>query len=180
MPLSIRIFAAFVLVGAMGTILLAKEKDATIQVGDSLIVELSGDVAMAFSRATNLVPNGGPESGLTISTSATVLRKDEAGRLHFRVYQDVKVQGKPPRLVTLTGAVEPSQIESRVTPANTPVYSAPPSPESALPTGARKRVAYANPQPVLTKEASTQFELKLSELKGLKLRTWTLAEEIGK
>jgi hypothetical protein len=64
-------------------------------------------------------------------------------------------------LVTLSATVDPSAITSRVTPKGSLVSSHPGAPAVAS-----------------TAETKSPL-LKLSDLKNVKLRTWTLTDEIG-
>ena len=68
---------------------------------------------------------------------------------------------KPIRLITLAGKVDAHKITTDITPKGSKVYS---SPEA---------------EPTFTTEDYLNRRLELTELKGFKLRTWTLAEELG-
>jgi hypothetical protein len=69
-------------------------------------------------------------------------------------------------LITLTGIVDPKRIKFHVVPKNTPVYSSPKDEQNGV-------------KPELTPKDHNEYRLDLSDLKGLKLQTWELKEEIG-
>lgn len=75
--------------------------------------------------------------------------------------QAYRLTGSPTRLVTLTVTIDPRRITSDVSPVGTLQSKDP------------------NSKPELSIDESKTFMLELPDLKGLKLRTWTLSEETG-
>lgn len=99
--------------------------------------------------------------GLEIKTSARVAQQLSDGRLRVEHTSQINREGETTRIVTLTGTIDSTFIATDITPNGTPIYASP---------GA---------EPQLTTEATTMLRLTLSDIKGLKLRAWTLSEEIG-
>ena len=104
--------------------------------------------------------------GLNISTIATVAQHLDNGKIRIEHSTAVLEDGAPDRMVTLSAVVETSAIKSSKTAKGTATYS---------PPAAHK----AGEKPVHTESETNQFTLQLNELKGVKLRNWTLASEIG-
>jgi hypothetical protein len=158
----VRVFVALMLVVGIGNHLCAQQKDPATKVGDLVVITMTGDLAKEYARRTeSLEANDSPE-GLTIQTTAHIAQRFDDDRIRIEHESGIKTNGKTTRLVTLTATVDPSKVTTVVTPKGTMLYSSP----------------GAKPHPT-TKETK-QLEITLSDLKGLKLRTWILSEEIGK
>jgi hypothetical protein len=159
-----RAFAALVVISSIGCDLFAQQKKTTPGVGDHLVITMTGDLAKEYAR--RIGSRGQDLPGLEIETTATIAQQFGDGRVRIEHSSPVSRDGKLTRLVTLTGIVDSTKVETTVIPKGTPVYASP---------GDHK----AGTKPNLTPDATTTRRLQLSDLKGLKLRTWTLAEEIG-
>jgi hypothetical protein len=157
----IRILAALTLFFVTGNGLLAQQNDDTARIGGHLAVRMTGDLAKEFAQRTGLLGKNDAPDGLQIETIATIEQQLDDGRVRIEHSSHVNREGKTSRLVTLTGTVDPTAITTDITPKGTSVYASP------------------RAKPVLTTEETKMLRLKLSDLKGLKLRTWTLFEEIG-
>jgi len=144
----------------------AQEKILSINVGDLLFIQMTGDLAKEYARCTRSLKWNESPAGLQISTSATVAQKRDDGRFRIEHSSHIKRDGNLARLVTLTAIVDSTKIASEVTPKNTPVYHSPADHQKGV-------------KPTLTQKDQRTLRLELSELKGVKLRTWALAEEIG-
>ncbi|MGD9636099.1 MAG: hypothetical protein AB7G28_17760 [Pirellulales bacterium] len=153
---------------AVGTLLLvgptqAQSADALPAVGDHLFIDLTGKLAQEYVKRMD-VPSG-PLPGLSISTTATIEQRLTDGKYRISHHTRANSAGRP-RLITLTAVVDPSQITTAITPANTLVYASP-------------AVQQAGGTPALTKSDQNSFRVELSSLKGVKLQTWELVEEVG-
>lgn len=157
----VRIVSALVLVAAIQNGLAAQQKVETAKVGDIVQITMSGDLAKEFAQRLGAKPQVVTADGLEMQTSATVVQQLDGGRLRIEHQSHVIDERKPSRLITLTGNVDSTRITTHVTPKGSLVYSSP---------GAT---------PVKTTDDMKSLRLELSSLKGLKLRTWTLAEEIS-
>jgi len=153
----VRTLTALVVVTVVGNSLFAHEDDTSANVGDHLFIRMTGDLAKEYSRHTGLLRNNEAPAGLRIEISATIVRELDNGRIRIEHSSLIKRDGKQARLITLT---------AEITPKGTPIYASP---------AAHKK----GTKPKLTTRDSNMLRLQLSDLKGLKLRTWTLAEEIG-
>ncbi len=146
--------------------LLAQQHDTPIKTGDHIFIRMTGELAKEYARLTDSPRNDGETSGYSIETSATIVQNLDDGRIRIERSVPLKRAGKPDRYLTLTATVDKEKLKTDVTPKGAASYASP--------------AEYKNgAQPKLTTEDSKSLRLELSELKGLKLRTWTLAEEIG-
>jgi hypothetical protein len=161
-----RAFAVAGAVAVLGTMVLATPDKPVVKVGDMIEVQLTGDLAQQFAERTVPPEAGKLPEGLQVQFLGVVEQTFSDGRFRIEHSSQITREGKLHRLVTLTAVVDANQCATRVTPAGTATFS---SPEDA------NREA----QPALTTEASEMLTLQLSDLKGVKLRTWTLAEELG-
>jgi hypothetical protein len=78
----------------------------------------------------------------------------------------IDLDKKPQRLLTLTVIVDVTRFVTNVVPKNTPVYDSPADHRNGV-------------TPILLQNEQRTNVLELSDLKGLKLRTWELTDEIG-
>jgi hypothetical protein len=156
---------AFVVLLMQGSWLCAKQSGPDLNAGDVLLLDLRGNLAREYARRSSS-PHSANQGGLQISTSATVVQKLNDGRLRIEHSTPVWRGNKADRLLTLTATIDPKDLRADVTPTNTPTYASP---------AEHKKGA----KPALTTKKTTSFCLPLSELKKVKLRTWTLTEEVG-
>jgi len=141
-------------------LVLAQEADSGAKVGDIVNVKLTGDLAKEMAKRISRLPEGRPLDGLQIQLAAAVRNVSPDGSIYIE-YLHVTRDEKPMRLITLGGKVDPGKITTDVTPKGSKIYS---SPEA---------------EPTFTTEDYLNRRLELTDLKGFKLRTWTLAEELG-
>lgn len=158
----LRMLAAVAIVAMAGNVALAQQNDTPANAGyRHLSIEMTGELAKEYARRTG-APNGNElPDGLQIQISGTLAQQLDNGQLRIEHTSHLIREDGLTRLVTLTATVDPQEITTHVTPKGTAV-SASPIAES-VPT---------------TEETKTR-RLKLSSLKNVKLRTWTLSEEIG-
>ncbi len=140
--------------------LLAQQNTAT-KVGEHLAIQMTGDLAVEYAKRTGSINKDKVPNGLEISTTATIVQKFKDGRIQIEHTSHIVRDGEPVRLVTLTATVDSTKLTTDITPKGTEVYASP---------GAK---------PTLTTTETQRLRVTLSDLKALKLRTWTLAEELG-
>lgn len=131
--------------------------------GNLVMIRITGELAKEYYRRTNTSAVDKPTpSGLEIGTSASIEQILDDGR--YRIEHSARINGdkKSPRLVTLIAIVNPTQFQIQITPKNTPIFRSP-----------------VDQNPVLSKSDSKHEFIELSDLKGIKLQTWVLKEEIG-
>lgn len=157
----VRVLAALALVVVIGSDLFAQQKISTAKVGDLIAIKMTGELAKEYARRTGSLEANEIPDGLEIETMATIAQQFDDGRIRIEHSSQIKTKGKAIRLVTLTATVDSSKVATDVTPKGTPISASP---------GAK---------PSLTTADTKTLRLKLSDLKGLKLRTWMLSEEIG-
>lgn len=157
----LRILAALTLILGIGNGLYAQQSHATAKVGDHLAIRMTGDLAKEYAQRTGSLRGNQAPTGFQIEISATIAQHLTDGRIRIEHTSHINRDGGTTRLVALTATVDPTKITKDITPKGAPVYASP---------GA---------EPKLTTEITKTLRLKLSDLKGLKLRTWTLSEEIG-
>ncbi len=161
-----RIPAVFLVFAAVGSGQLNAQEDSSVRVGDHLFVRMTGERAKEYAKRSGLLQENKAPASLKIEASAMVTQTLDNGRVRVEHWLPIKRKGKQEQLLTLAAIVNRTEITSDVTRKGTPVYASP---------GAHKNGA----KPSLITEDATELRLQLSDLKGLKLRTWTLASEIG-
>lgn len=154
---------AFATAVLMANRLVADQTNATLDVGDHLVIELSGDAAQEYRKRT--IPGQSMEipRGLRIETFALIQQRLDDGHIRIEHSVIVKSSGGSDRLVTLSGNVDPKRISTQILPKQPQVFVNPSS----------------DPRPIGATTEHQAHRLAISDLKGLKLRTWTLSEEIG-
>jgi hypothetical protein len=151
----VRVFVALMLVVGIGNHVFAEQKDAAVKIGDLVVVTMKGDLAKEYLRS---VSHETTARGVEVQVIAHIAQRLEDGRIRI----ECSMSGdKATRLVTLTATIDSSKVTTVIIPKGTEVYA---SPEA---------------KPKLTTEESKDLRLELSDLKGVKLRTWTLSKEIG-
>jgi TRAP-type mannitol/chloroaromatic compound transport system substrate-binding protein len=158
----IQMFTALAIALPFNCAALAQVRDKTIMEGDQIAVSMTGDLAKEYAKATGVVRDIKQVDGLTIKTMATVEQRLTNGQIRIEHSSQVNQVGKTPRLVTLTATIATSKVTSEVTPTGTKVFASPGSKDKGI-----------------TTNQSEMLRTSLSDLKGLKLRTWTLATEVG-
>ena len=151
---------AAILFALIPTSLLAQQADSVAKVGDMVTIKVTGDLAQDVAKRISKLPEGRPLDGLKIHMAAAVRDVSPDGTLYIEYLQMMRDE-KPVRLITLAGKVDPRKITTDITPKGTKIHS---SPEA---------------EGKVTTEDYLNRRLELTDLKGFKLRTWTLAEELG-
>lgn len=131
-----------------------------------VVLEISGELAAEYGKLTGAVKNAQVPKGLSISTTGIVAQHLEGEKIRIEHSCHIMNDGSSTQLVTLTATVDKTTIKTTKIPAATKVYSSP---------GA----AQSGEQPNVTENETKQLTLALSDLTGVKLRTWKLATEIG-
>jgi len=121
----LRTISALTLVVVVGNAASAQDKTLSVNVGDHLVIQMTGDLAKEYARRTGSLKWNEAPAGLQISTSATVAQKRDDGRFRIEHFSHINRVGNLARLVTLTAIVDSTKIASDVTPTNTPVYRSP-------------------------------------------------------
>ena len=161
-----RVLAMFLVVTVVGNGPLFAKEGSSANVGDHLFVQMTGELAKEYAQCSGVLQKNEAPAGLDVQTTATVAQTLANGRIRIEHWAPIKRDGKQDRLLTLTAIVDRTNITTDVTPKGTHVYASP----AAHKDGAK---------PSLTAEDANVLRLQLSDLKGVKLRTWTLASEIG-
>jgi hypothetical protein len=151
---------AAVLVALTSTSLIAQQPDSVAKVGDIVTITVTGDLARDVAKRISALPEDRPLDGLEVQLAAVVRDVSLDGTLYIEYWQMMRDE-KPIRLMTLAGKVNPQKLTTDITPKGSKIYS---SPEA---------------EPTFTTEDCLNRRLKLADLKGFKLLTWTLAEELG-
>ena len=158
--------AAFVALAIVANGTMTAEEVARVDVGSIVILEMTGELAAEYAKHTDSIKDGKIPDGLQISTSATIAQRLEDGRIRFEHTSHVVREGKTPRLVTLVATVDTAKLTLQTTPKGRPVYASPDDQKNGV-------------EPKLTTKDTTTTRIHLSELKGVKLRIWTLEQSIG-
>lgn len=156
----LRMLSALTVVLLIGSGLIAQQHDTATNIGEILSIKMTGDLAKEYARLTGSL-RGDEAWGLQVDTTAMIAQKLNDGRIRIEHSSHVIRQGKTARLVTLTATVDTKDITADILPTGTPISASP--------------GAVSEPS---SKETKT-LRLTLSNLKGLKLRSWSLSEEIG-
>jgi hypothetical protein len=151
----------------LGAALAAGEKE-TPKSGEMIGIELTGKLAEEYLRRTGGFPAGEPiPGGLSIQTSALIVQQTAEGK--YRISHSMPrhaEKGESPQLITLDVTLNADQITQRIWPKGAKVYADPGQPARGV-------------KPVVTDVEHKSWEVELSDLKGVKLRVWTLTEETG-
>lgn len=159
-----RVFAIVVLVVALENGVIGQENKVSPKVGDQVILNMTGELAKEYGKRTRVTREGAPFSN--VETPGTIEKVLEDGRIRIEHSTPVYTESNLTGMVTLTVTVESAKLATRTVPNGTQIYASP--------------AAYTKAAlPVLSRQDATMRTLHLSELKGLKLRSWTLSEEIG-
>lgn len=154
---------------ALGLVILVNtssaEEPSDLERGATVGVELSGEVATEFARMCGQTRSKDIKK---ISTSGTIVQKFDADKYRLVVSQSIVNSDKTECLVTITAIIDSHNIDSQVTPKGTPIFVAP------VATADKKAVPAT-----LTSHETKWTLVKLTELKGVKVRMWTISEEVG-
>jgi hypothetical protein len=155
-----RIAVVLALIAGMQSELAAQEKGEGVKAGDVIHIKMTGDLAKEYAVRMGTPPEVVAKNGLAVQTIVTVVERLPGGQLRIERHLPINSEGKPARLLTLTGTVDSTKVTTDITPKGTLVSRSP------------------GELPVETTEEVTNLRLELTSLKGLRLRTWTLAEDI--
>lgn len=155
-----RFIAAFLIAILYTSPLFGEQGDQEVKVGDLVSVEMSGDLVQEYVRCCCGKPKA--EEGLTMSFLAHVVQILDNKHVRIEDSMPMKNEDGKERLMTFSVTCDSKRIASRQVPKGTAVYDSPD----------QKRVA-------LTTKVSNTQELKLTDLKGVKIRVWTLTKEVG-
>ncbi|MEM1224695.1 MAG: hypothetical protein AAGJ40_03305 [Planctomycetota bacterium] len=135
-------------------------------VGDRIVIQMTNELAMAYGRRIGAIKAGIPTPGLEIEATARVAQRFSDGRIRIEHTTHVTREDEPSSMVTLTATVKQTDLTTVVAPKGTLVHASP---------SARGRGIEPTPSSMPTVDR----RLTRSSLRGWKLRTWTLAEEVG-
>jgi len=142
-------------------------EEAALRVGDEVSLMMESELAIEYARRSGWLKKDQAPHGLTVDVSVKVSRKLDDTRYQIECSNLLKGNDdQKDRLVTLTAIVDAGKIESDTIPIGTGFYSSP----AAHKEGAK---------PVPSSADQHSRRLKLSKLDELRLRTWTLTDEIG-
>lgn len=156
-------FLTFALVAFSATVLFAVDgQTPPPKPGDLVAVTITGEMAKEYT-----VRKGLPHvDGCEVSTIAKIAQVLEGGKLRIEQSMPIKREGKPEQLFTLEAVVGQKDVTIHVTPKGTEIYASP---------GDHKKV-----KPRGTTEETSYREVRLSKAEGIKLRVWTLTDELNK
>ena len=174
----IRTLASFTMGVLLANGLSAQQPEIPAKAGTHVVITMTGELAKEYARRTGSYADGKFPPGLRIQTIAMIDQVSEDGKFRIEHTANVgprevvqtsgsepkayRLTGSPTQLVTLTGTIDAGRLTTDVSPAGTLLSKDPSSkPEQSI-------------------SESKTFRIELPDLKGLKLRTWTLSEETGK
>lgn len=134
-----------------------------------VVLNMSGDLAGKYAQIAGPIDGDEDLGGLIISTTAVMAQRLENDKLRIEHSAQVTTEGRPDRLVTLTATVAKTSIRSLV---RTVLEG-----DFTYFNSRAARDAGESPA-VSARHLSVPF-LSLADLKGIKLRCWTLESEIG-
>jgi hypothetical protein len=160
----VRTFVALAIFALPGNGLLAQESKPSINIGDRLIIRMTGDVANEYARRSGRQTPTANGTRLVIETPATV--SERLSDKHYRIEHScpINIENKPQRLVTLSAIVDPTKIVGSIAPREIN-YSSPPT--------SKKNVV----EPVAERPDDQTRKIELSDLREVKLQTWELVIE---
>ena len=160
----VRAFAALAILALSGSGLFAQESKPSINIGDRLIIRMTGDVANEYARCSGLQISKDEGIRRTIETPATV--SERLTDKHYRIEHScpISLENRRQRLITLSAIVDPHRIVGSVDPKQIDYSSPPTSNEKAV-------------IPVVKRLDDQTRTIELSDLKEVKLQTWELVIE---
>ena len=162
----VRTLVALVALAAIGNGSLSAQQNAPAAVGDHVVIQMTGELAAEYGKRVGAIKKDQVPAGLEISMTATIAQKLDGGRIRIEHTSHIVRDREPIRLVTFTTTVDSTKLTTGITPKGTAVYASPAGHKNGT-------------KPTLTAAETKTLRVTLSDLKGLKLRTWTLAEELG-
>jgi hypothetical protein len=137
-----------------------------------IALNMSGDLAREYARIAGPTENNETLDAHKISTTAFIAERLGNDQVRIEHSAQFKREGKPDRLVTLTGTVDTSTIRSLVRTVLEPnAISFSNNSTAPKETGVSPAVKATH--------LSVRF-LSLTDLTGIRLRSWTLESEIAK
>ena len=168
-----------IILASLGNGVLAEERHPVDMVGEQISIKMSGKLAEEFSKRVGIERKNGPADGYRISILGTITQKLPEGQFRIEHMQPGADGDKRPVMVKLTGVVDAKNIKTSVTPKGTVVLKPKPNPDSE-PSGNRTTpLNLAAFERSTTSKDQTTHRLELSELKGLKIQTWRLIDEVA-
>lgn len=131
-----------------------------------IVLNMSGELARKYAQISESIDGDESLGDLRISTTAVIAQRLENDQVRVEHSAPVKSEGRPDRLVTLTTTVDAKKIRSFVRTVYTTSYSSPAAKE-------------AGEKPTLSPSHHSTPGLSLADLKGIRLRSWTLESEIS-
>ena len=173
----VRSLSIFLLGVLLARGLLAQQHGTTVKPGSSVFVTMTGELAKEYAKRTGLYADGKFPSGFRVETIAVIEQVLNDGQLLIEHSVEVgprelvkssgsepksnRLTGSPTKLLTLSGTIDTKRVKAESLPVATLQSNDPNSkPESSI-------------------AESGSLRLELADLKGLRLRIWTLSEEIG-
>jgi hypothetical protein len=139
---------------------------AKLAVGDVVFVRLTGEAAKVYAAQSGMQLPPAKDLGLAIEVTATVEQLRPDGKIRIECSQTNKGGKNKPQMITLTVLVDPAKLTSDTTPAGTAVYASPADYENGV-------------KPTKTSGSQRNVRLSLSDLHGVKIRSWSLLNEVG-
>lgn len=134
----------------------AHDRSPTAEVGDLVAIELTGDLASEYARRIGFRREEDPPLSLQTKITARIAQRLRNGRFRIEHVASVTAGGGKIQLVTLTVIVNREELATTIRGNRSAIFTS-----------------------VTDEYRSTRSHaLKLCDFKGLRLRTWNLAEEI--
>jgi hypothetical protein len=167
---------AFIAFAGAGGKVHAAGAAATVKVGDNVPLQMTGELAKKYARRMGTTREANAVNGIQVETTVTIAQKLDDGRFRVEHMLTILRDGEKDRLLTLTGTVDSSNFTTDLV-INPTVIKRPVVTFSKAPTGA----VIARNLDINTAHLETRniVRLKLSGLKGLELRTWSISDEVG-
>ena len=162
----VRSLVTLTILAALGNGPLIAQQDEAVEVGPIIALQMTGELAAEYLKQTRPKEDGQVPPGLIIETTAILAQQLNDGRIRVEHTSHTACDSETPRLVTLTATVEPSKLTTDVIPKGAGLYSSPADHKSGS-------------KPTMKTKQTKSWRLMLSNLKGVKLRTWTLTKELG-
>lgn len=135
----------------------------------SIVLEITGELAREYAQVSGSMDGNENLGGFSISTTAVISQRLQNDQVRIDHIAQVTKEGRPDRLVTLTATVDKTAMRSFVRTVFEGEFTFSDSPDAK---------EFGESPTVSARHLSTTL-LSLTELKGVKLRSWTLESEIG-
>ncbi len=182
--MALRFIAILAFVFVIETSMQAEESRTGLKVGDSVDVQLAGDLAIEYRRRIRPADKTEDSTSAVVNVTATITDQLSSGRFTISHYSPVIEYADSTRLVTLFTTIDGKDVRADSDIQIGAAYVSPKQfPSDVLVAGYPNRTGRIHPSVPADQgivEEGKRYHISLSEIKDVKLRVWELSESVGK